>query len=908
MGPRQVAIKVLDPEIASEVGPERFLREIEIAAGLQHPNILPLHDSGASDGLLYYVMPYVEGESLAHRIERDGQLPLEDALQIAREVADGLGYAHEQGVVHRDVKPGNILLSRGRPIIADFGIARAVAEAGRTRVTETGHAVGTPSYMSPEQASGDDVDARSDIYSLGCVLYEMLAGEPPFTGPTGPAVIARHLVEDPPALDAVRPEVPAAVSGAIAAALAKLPADRIATASELSAALEAPASWRPRRRRRRVKRTAAIVGAGLAVTVAVVVVFASGLFRSPAVPLDPNKVVVLPFRVVGTDPDLREGMLDLFDARFTGEGGPRGVNVGAVMAAWRRAGGSDSTDLPAEAAFELAKRFEAGRVLLGGIVGSSQRMEMNATLYDVGRGEELARASAAGQSDDILSLVDELAAELLILEAGEPGPQLADLTTDSLEALREYLEGRKYDRRGQWDQAWPHFKRALEIDSTFALAALAYMESTYPGGGTQFGEAREKAWALRDRLSPANRLYLEAFVGPDYPEGILGAPKLGIEDAHEEAERRLTRALELGLNDIAESDAARGLLQLAALAGDTAEVRRMGERYFSVVSPDAPHADFIRWRMAVALNDTATLADLRSRFNEVGSTSLFRIIGTAQLDGIALEDADCAAEAWRRRVEAGEERVAGARRVFKELALNRGRPQAAEEIHDEFWDGYPYADEVSRFWAQLHRIEYAVDWDGDTLAAAEAYRALEPLAAEQPDDESGRQTRLTVLAYLVNWKLAHGDLTTAARWTAELRAAGGYWSWLAIFYEQFLADLEGRPVSKEAVDSLDSYALTHGVFNIWNLSVAYLREAHGDLEGALAAVRRRAYHFDNVDYLSTMLREEGRLAALVGDREGAIRAYRHYLALRSDPEPGLVPQVERVRAELARLVGESGRN
>src|SRR5712691_9101040 len=189
---RPVAIKVLRPEIAATLGPERFLREIDTAARLTHPHILPLHDSGEAAGFLFYVMPYVEGESLRDRLSREKQLPLGDALQIAREVADALSYAHSHDVVHRDIKPENILFEAGHAVVTDFGIARAITAAGGETLTGTGIAVGTPAYMSPEQlAGGEHVDGRTDVYSLGCVLYEMLAGEPPFTGPTAQAIQAR---------------------------------------------------------------------------------------------------------------------------------------------------------------------------------------------------------------------------------------------------------------------------------------------------------------------------------------------------------------------------------------------------------------------------------------------------------------------------------------------------------------------------------------------------------------------------------------------------------------------------------------------------------------------------------------------------------------------------------------------
>jgi eukaryotic-like serine/threonine-protein kinase len=224
---RQVAIKVLHPDLAAALGAERFLTEIKTTARLQHPHILPLLDSGAADGLLFYVMPYVSGETLRTRLERERQLSLEDTLLIAREVADALGAAHALGIIHRDIKPDNILLQGGHAVVADFGIALAVQEAGGARMTQTGLSLGTPHYMSPEQAMGDrTVDARTDIYALGAVTYEMLTGEPPFTGATTQAVVAQVLTERPAPPSTVRDTVPAAVEAAVLKALAKLPADR----------------------------------------------------------------------------------------------------------------------------------------------------------------------------------------------------------------------------------------------------------------------------------------------------------------------------------------------------------------------------------------------------------------------------------------------------------------------------------------------------------------------------------------------------------------------------------------------------------------------------------------------------------------------------------------------------------
>ena len=240
---RDVAIKVLHPDLGAALGGERFLSEIRTTARLQHPHILPLLDSGAADGLLFYVMPYVAGETLRGRLDRERQLPLDDAIQIAREVADALSAAHALGIVHRDIKPDNILLQSGHAVMADFGIALAVQQAGEQRLTQTGLSLGTPQYMSPEQAMGDRaVDARTDIYALGAVTNEMLTGEPPFTGATAQAVVAKVMTERPQRLSAVRDSVPAHVEAAVNKALAKLPADRWSSAAKFAEALVQTAS------------------------------------------------------------------------------------------------------------------------------------------------------------------------------------------------------------------------------------------------------------------------------------------------------------------------------------------------------------------------------------------------------------------------------------------------------------------------------------------------------------------------------------------------------------------------------------------------------------------------------------------------------------------------------------------
>jgi serine/threonine-protein kinase len=301
---RKVALKVLHPELAASVGHARFLREIEIVAGLTHPRILTLIDSGEADGLLYYVMPYVEGETLKDRLGREGALPVEESLKIAGEVADALAYAHEKGVIHRDIKPSNILFEAGHAVIADFGVARAVGVAGEGDATSAGLTVGTPKYMSPEQASAGEVDGRSDVYSLGCVLWEMLAGDAPFDGPTPHAILALKSSDSTPSLRIRRKSVPLEVEGLIAKAMAPQAADRYGTARDFEQALAAPETAEKLKRRRRFG--SASRGRALAIAAAAVAVLAGTWWITRSTPeagaADFVSMAVLPIENLTGDP------------------------------------------------------------------------------------------------------------------------------------------------------------------------------------------------------------------------------------------------------------------------------------------------------------------------------------------------------------------------------------------------------------------------------------------------------------------------------------------------------------------------------------------------------------------------------------------------------------------------------
>ena len=295
---RAVALKILKTEVASALGVGRFAQEIEIAARLRHPQILPLFDSGTSNGIAYYVMPLVRGETLRQRLLRERQLPLADAISLATDIAGALAYAHTQGVIHRDIKPENILLEDGRPVLADFGVARAITVAGGERLTQTGIAVGTPIYMSPEQAAGEALDRRSDLYALACVLYEMLAGEPPFSGPSAQAILARKATQQVPPLRTVRDTVSPEVERVILKALARTPADRFATVEEFARALERAVEAKPTPRA--LSRPVLLA----AMSIVSVIATAGGWWAVRHRPVGSGRIeslVVLPFENLSTD-------------------------------------------------------------------------------------------------------------------------------------------------------------------------------------------------------------------------------------------------------------------------------------------------------------------------------------------------------------------------------------------------------------------------------------------------------------------------------------------------------------------------------------------------------------------------------------------------------------------------------
>ncbi len=512
---RQVAIKVLRPELAATIGAGRFLQEIEVSARLQHPHVVPLYDSGDAGGVLYYVMPFIAGESLRDRLTREGKVPFQEAVTLTRQIASALAYAHEQGVVHRDIKPENILLSGGHAVVADFGIARALnaAAANTTQMTGLGLAIGTPAYMSPEQATASEVDARSDQYSLACVFYEMVTGQAPFAGSTVQAMITQSLTGPRPRLSKVTRATPPEADAPVARALAADPAARFPSVVEFGAALEHAAGGGSGAiaERRRLKRLAVGLPVGVALVAVLAFIFVP---RGGVVVKGAESIAVLPFNASGPGVELLgEGMVDLLSTNFNAVGGIRAVEPRAILARWKQEG--QPADI--QGALTLARGLKAGSVVLGSIVATGSRVRLAADLYGAD-GKSLSQAQVDGSADSVLQLVDQLSLELVrdIWRSKEPVPSLrvSGLTTSSLAAMREYLTGEQYYRRSAWDSAAAAFGRAVEQDSTFALAhyRLAMSLGWKGGYGTQRAAAASAAAdRFADRLPARERSLVVAY-------------------------------------------------------------------------------------------------------------------------------------------------------------------------------------------------------------------------------------------------------------------------------------------------------------------------------------------------------------------------------------------------------------
>jgi eukaryotic-like serine/threonine-protein kinase len=932
---RPVALKVLHPELGAALGPERFLREIRIAARLRHPHIVPLYDSGNADGLLYYVMPYVEGESLRDRLRREPQLPVDEALGIAREVADALTHAHEHELIHRDIKPENILLEGGHALVADFGIARAVGGTATTQLTVTGLAIGTPAYMSPEQAVGDVVDVRTDIYALGCVLYEMLAGQPPFAAPTAQASIARRLTEPAPRIRLVRDAVPAHLEQAIMTALERAPTDRFPSAAifrdalaggsgapERSGRAEAQMGRRATRRRTKLALAAVVV---LTLAVGTIALPRMGRLRGGRAPVAAATVptaavpgvAVLPFRTVGADPGLwHEGIVDLLSYNLEGLGQLRKIDPVTVLTGWRRMGGSASNALTAEKAREVGRRLGSRYVVTGRAVQIGADVQLIAEVHDVESGEMRGAVRATRPADSASSLVDELTLELLRrnllpTDGQYPPPSLSRATTSSLPALKAYLAGEREYRTAHYGDAVPHYQRAVEADSNFAPAwfrlssTCGWGECSHELSKTYYTRALNLADQLPDRDAKRIRSRgraepLEALTAK-YPDDVEAWAALGESYFHHigvtlrpaEAYRgAFTRALQLHPYY---AEAYAHLIEDAFLRLDSLDAQRFIDGYVALggnqpcsyqMSHDLVWGPAAARERAMAVLDTVALTNCMQAPLAAPPHALDRMAE------IYAAVADTASQALERKFVIWR---------LLQVRVPNGQIEAARRALARLADS-PVPDKtVPRWEIQLHLSGFP-----DSATVRRAARAL---AAE------GAPTDYFWLGALAisegRWKDVDAVRRALDRQTQSVEAdpsppganARAYAAALGALAGLARGDLDGLPEFESALRQVPVFG-----FDI-EQPQQYLRLRVGKLlfdAGRTRDAERYFRSFNPYEYFSTTQAELylGRLAEARGRPEEAVAHYGTFVRWWRHADESLRPQVEEARQALSRITGE----
>ncbi len=695
---RPVALKVLDPEVAVTVGPERFLREIQVTARLDHPNILPVFDSGEDGGRLWYTMPYVQGETLRGRLRAEGTLSLEDALRLTREVADALECANRRGIIHRDIKPENILLTEGHARVADFGVARAIEAAG-PGLTRTGLAVGTPAYMSPEQSTGNPVDARSDVYALGCVLYEMLAGEPPYTGPTAQAVIAKRLTEPVPHLGTLRP-VPPAVEAAVTRALARSPADRFARASELAAALTAEPGTRPARRR------GPLLVAGLLLLAAASYAALQWRGRLQPTSAGPNRpggyeasIAILPSAAVGNDSTgeyFSEGMTDEIITQLAQIPGLKVISRISVVALKDR-----SLTLP-----QIAETLGVRHVVEGTVRRRGDSVRVNVQLMDARSDAHLWAASYDRPLLAVFGLQEEIAREVsgrLLGAVERPRPRGSASRAGETEAYDAYLEGKYWLQRRTpegFERARGLLERAVRLDSSFApaYAALSSLHSLCTAhlacpASIEPGSEPRRAVTLADRAIMLDQGLADGYAARGYAEVTL----FGLTDA---AIADLERGLRLRPN----SGEFQVWYAIALASAGRFDEALAAARTAAVLDPLAPavHTGYAGVAIIARQYDLALTESRRAELLE--PTMLTPVRWTAIALLLMGRAEECAQPAYRRAAP-----------LWAACLRAAGRPRQAAAVMDSLERGwtprtYAIATDIAKYYALAGDATAAAKW------------------------------------------------------------------------------------------------------------------------------------------------------------------------------------------------------
>jgi serine/threonine-protein kinase len=916
---RLVALKVLHAEIAATLGPERFQQEIKLAARLEHPHILSVHDSGEASGRLWFTMAYVEGESLRERLRRERQLPVEEALRITHEAALALDYAHRHDVIHRDVKPENILLlSDGSTVVTDFGIARALG-GGAEHLTETGMVVGTPAYMSPEQAAGDHaLGPRTDIYSLACVLYEMLAGEPPFTGATAQAVIAKRLHGPAPNISQVRPSVPREVEHALTRALALVPADRFPSMAAFSRALSVPAATipvipavpvRPSGARRRLALRAA--GAAAILALGVLGLRSVGLLGGSSLVAEGtlaarDQLVLTEFVDRANDSSLAAAVTEAFRVDFSQSRLVGLASADRIRAALRRMQRPDTARLTAATGREVALREGLKAVLVGDVSRLGDGYVISSQLLGADSGQVLAGyRETAETASEIIPAVDRLS-RTMRRRIGESlgriraNPPLAGVTTGSLDALRQFSLARRAHRTGRYGEALTLYQSAARLDSTFAMAwqgvAIVLWNLNREPGRQQ--ESLTRAYSLRDKLPERERYFAEA----RYSEEVLGdAPKAA------EAYRAL---LALEPQD---AIALTNLGLLTWFEGDLDEASELASRairadsgaippYTNLVDAQVSRGDF-------AAAET-TLARWRARF---GARAPYHI--QVGLMAHARGEYDSAARAFRRVLSASEPPADRATATRWLAATERTRGRLAEARRLDRLAAELEGTARGMLWPVLNDVWTSVSLGVGRERAVERLDSLLAGPGFAAVEVTGRPYDDIAYLYAMAGRPDRGaEVFSDGERALEQAGPAGSGLLRNRFHRMLSSGIKGTILlqQRRAPEAAAAFrqARTQFGYTDWLPQLGTALERAGATDSALAIYQEylgSSFNFRILTdpyNLAPVLRRTGELYEARGDRTRAAATYQRLVDLWRNADPVLQPEVAEVKRRLAGLTAE----
>ncbi|HJU73876.1 MAG TPA: serine/threonine-protein kinase [Gemmatimonadaceae bacterium] len=935
---REVVIKVLPPELTSDVMTARFKRELEVTAGLQHPHILPVLASGAREGLLYYITPFVQGESLRKRLQRDVKLSVEDTVAILSELASALGYAHERGVVHRDIKPENVLLSGGHAVLADFGIAAVTTSDAQgapqgTRLTDVGLSMGTPGYMSPEQATGETLDGRSDLYSLAIVGFEMLTGEPPFTGASPMSVITKHLTEPPPNVQSRRGDVPTGLAAALERALAKRPADRFQTAQEFRTALGARYDARPARRDHMLRWAAAAV-AGVALVALGFILTRRGE-RTPGV--DANLVAIAPFDVFDASYEMwREGLVDVLAANLDGAGPLRSVSPAFALRRWKAKAAQRET------ATEFARGLNAGIVVFGRVMAAGRdTVRIEAHLVDAANN----RVIGDVQVRDDISRMDRIADSLSLRILAELGQSRAiglvrrgTIGSTSVPAIKAYLQGTQFYRRSEWDSAAAYFERAVAMDTNFApaLRMLSNALSWHGQGGGPAFIVDFKPYALRageknvglapresvlvatdsifsalserigdpasgDTYTLAGRLFslledaAERF--PEDPEiwFKLGDARFHFRFFHPSTQTLADTRAAFDRAVALDSTFAPSYIHLVQVLNqlDDVDAMRLAMQRFLALEPGGEQAE--GFRVATKLLDPKTPRDPKSLgalFSSADRNAMGTVYGTVLFLNDTAETQVTFARVMRGGIDAGSvpaQFAPMARLGAAQGLLVRGHLREALEVAPTYMSLIAQAGLVGVL--PVDSVDRAV---AGGLSRARAGNMV--VVGSDPPNNDAFQAALL-------WYTMRGNRAGAQRTVDAIRRSSRV---------HFPAPLASGVIALASHDTAsairyltmpDSMCLTWCLFARFH--VARLLAARGD-DAAAAKLYDQDYNVSGVTRVMWML-DRGRVNQRLGNRQKAIDSYAYVVAAWHRPDAELQPFVDEARRGLAALRSDAPR-